>query len=196
MRRAYIDPHVDLPESFRLARIWAGTVGPVSVVGPSTSAIDASPWLAKTGLPIDVTSNRGSRYSARPGVGTVIGWCLGLDDILRLERRAELDGLVVVRGYKEHAPWITAHEVGLLGGEPVEPVPEATGPIKAMVDGLSVLPIGDVNPTWPHRDGGSWPQLSCVRGCGLLGQPQKMQVGSRSSSLSRSSTRFDGASGS
>ena len=59
---------------------------------------------------------------------------------------------------------------------------------------VNELETGDVNPTWPHRDGGGWPQLSCIRGLGLLGQPQKMQVGSRSSSLSRSSTRFDGAS--
>ena len=61
-------------------------------------------------------------------------------------------------------------------------------------DGTEDVVAGDVNPTWPHRDGGGWPQLSCIRGLGLLGQPQKMQVGSRSSSLSRSSTRFDGAS--
>ena len=45
-------------------------------------------------------------------------------------------------------------------------------------------------PTVTELAGPSW----VVFGPGLLGQPQKMQVGSRSSSLSRSSTRFDGAS--
>ena len=64
------------------------------------------------------------------------------------------------------------------------------------VDGVSLQVFGNVNLSWPHRDGVDWPQLSCFRGVGLLGQPQKMQVGSRSSSRSRSSTRFDGASGS
>jgi hypothetical protein len=51
-------------------------------------------------------------------------------------------------------------------------------------------------PNWPHRDGGSSPHLG---GCGesptdALGYPQNMQVGSRSISVRRSSTRFDGAS--
>jgi hypothetical protein len=56
---------------------------------------------------------------------------------------------------------------------------------------------GDVNPKWRHGDGGRWPRL-WRRGeaslAGREGQPQKMQVGSRSISVRRSSTLRDGAS--
>jgi hypothetical protein len=49
MRRAYIDPHVDphvdLHQSFRLAKRWAVEEGNVTVVRPSTSAIEESPFL-------------------------------------------------------------------------------------------------------------------------------------------------------
>jgi hypothetical protein len=71
----------------------------------------------------------------------VIAWCLNLDEILDLERHSELNGLVAVRGHKNHAPWITAHDAELLGGEPVPHVPEATAAIKAMVHGISLLPV-------------------------------------------------------
>lgn len=141
MRRSYIDPHVGLTESFRLARVWAGDPSPVAILGPSTSAIEASPWLLKTGLPIGTTGNRHSRFTARPRSGTVIGWCLNLEEILDLERWADLDGLVVVRAHKTHAPWVTAHDAEFLGGEPVLPVPEASPAIKAMVKGISPIAV-------------------------------------------------------
>lgn len=141
MRRAYIDPHIDLVGSFRLAKRWAGNSGPVTILGPSTSAIEASPWLATTGLLIGTIGHRHSRFTARPRSGTVIGWCLNLEEILDVERYADLEGLVVVRGHKAHAPWITAHAAEFLGGEPVPLVPEATPAIKAMVEGISMLPV-------------------------------------------------------
>lgn len=141
MRRAYISPHVDLRESFRLAKAWAGSESKVTIVGPSTSAIEASPWLEQTGLPIGMTSNRHSRYTAHARTGTIIAWCLNLHEILDLERRSELGGLVAVRAHYNHAPWITAHDAELLGGEPVPRVPEASAGIKAMVDGISLLPV-------------------------------------------------------
>ncbi len=141
MRRAYITSHVDLRDSFRLAATWAGKDSPITIIGPSTSAIEASPWLEHTGWPIGTTSNRHSRYTARARTGVVIAWCLHLDEVLNIERRAELDGLAVVRGSKGHAPWITAHRVEFLGGEPVPPVPEASAPIKAMIEGISLLPV-------------------------------------------------------
>jgi hypothetical protein len=58
---------------------------------------------------------------------------------------------------------------------------------------------GDVNSNWPHWGGCSWLDLSrggepsAVR---TGGYPQKMQAGSRSISVRRSSTRCEGASGS
>jgi hypothetical protein len=141
MRRAYISPHVDLRDSFRLARTWAGNDSAITIIGPSTSAIEASPWLEQTGWPIGTTGNRHSRYTAQARTGVVIAWCLRLDEILDLERRSELSGIAAVRGSKGHAPWITAHHVELLGGEPVSPVLEASAPIKAMVEGISLLPV-------------------------------------------------------
>lgn len=141
MRRAYIDPHVDLPESFHLARRWAGGPGKVTIIGPSTRAIEASPYLISSRLPIGIVGNRRSRFTARPQTGTVIAWCLSLDEILDLEGRYDLDGLVLVRGYNPHAPWITAHDVDFLGGEAVAPIPEASAAIKLMIKDISLLPI-------------------------------------------------------
>ena len=141
MRRAYLTPHVGLRESFRLAQAWAGTECRITIIGPGTSAIEASPWLEKAGLPIGTTGNRHSRYTARAQAGALIAWCLHLDEILDLERNSALDGVVAVRGLKSHAPWITAPRAELLGGEPVLPVPEASAAIKAIVDGISLLPV-------------------------------------------------------
>ncbi|MEV8373027.1 hypothetical protein AB0P21_09835 [Kribbella sp. NPDC056861] len=138
MRRAYISPHIDLPESFDLARVWAGG-DKVTIIGPSTADIDASPFLAKAGLPIGITGHRHTRYTARARTGVVIAWCLHLDEILGIERESGLDGLVAVRGFEIHAPWITAHDAELLDGEPVPQVPEASSAIKAMVRGISQL---------------------------------------------------------
>jgi hypothetical protein len=141
MRRAYVSPHVDLQASYRLAQAWAGDKSKITIVGPSTSALEASPWLAQAGPPLGTTSNRHSRYTAQARTGILIAWCLNLDDILNIERRSELSGVVLVRGHENHSPWITAHDVEFLGGEPVPRVPEASPAIKAMVDGISLLPV-------------------------------------------------------
>lgn len=141
MRRSYVESHVGLPESFRLAMKWAGTGAPVTVLAPSTRAVEESPSLAKSGLPIGTTGNRHSRYTARPRSGTVIGWCLNLEEILELEQDAELDALVIVQCHNAHAPWITAHNAELLGGERITPVPEGSPAIKAMVEGISGIAV-------------------------------------------------------
>jgi hypothetical protein len=65
----------------------------------------------------------------------------GEDEILDLEQHSELDGLVAVRSYENHAPWITAHEAKLLGGEPVPQVREGSASIKATVAGISQLAV-------------------------------------------------------
>jgi hypothetical protein len=103
MRRAYISPHVNLQTSYRLAKAWAGGGSKITIVGSNTSALEASPWLAQTGLPMGTTSNRHSRYTAQARTGILIAWCLDLVEILNIERRSELSGLVVVRGHKNHS---------------------------------------------------------------------------------------------
>ena len=97
IRRAYDEVHSSLAESFKLARRWAGS-GPVTLIAPSTSAVTASPWLEHAGVPIGTSGNRHSRFSARPR-GTVIAWCLHLDEILDIEHVRDLDTMVLVRAF-------------------------------------------------------------------------------------------------
>jgi len=138
MRRGYVEAHVSLRESFQAAVRWLGERP--TLIAPSTSAVEASGWLESVGIPIGTTSNRHSRFGARPQ-GAVIAWCLNLDEILDIESRQEVDYLVVVRAHASHAPWITAHAAEYLAGEVIEPVGEASAAIKAMVEGISLLPV-------------------------------------------------------
>ncbi|MGY0388274.1 hypothetical protein ACWZJV_15000 [Nocardioides sp. WG-D5] len=135
MRRAYIDAHCELRDSFSLARAWSGpNLG--TLMAPSTGAVDASPWLLKSGVSIGTVGGRRSKYAGRPQ-GIVIAWCLNLDEILEIEHRYDVDGVVLVRGHKSHAPWITAHGAEHLGGQIVAAVPEASAAIKAAISGIS-----------------------------------------------------------
>lgn len=139
MRRAYVEAHVPLRKAFVAARRWAdGEVA--TLIAPSTSAVAAQPWLESSGVAIGTTSNRHSRFSARPH-GAVIGWCLNLDEVLEIESRSSVSSIVAVQAHASHAPWITAHNVGRLGGSDIAHVPEATKAIKAMVEGISLLPV-------------------------------------------------------
>lgn len=139
MHRAYVEVQCPLAESFKLARRWAGS-GTTTLIAPSTSAVTASPWLERTGIAIGTSGNRHSRFTARPR-GTVIAWCLHLDEILDLEHGRDVGAMVLVRAFDRHAPWVTAHSAEHLGGEVVPAVPEASPAIKAMVEGISLLPV-------------------------------------------------------
>lgn len=138
MLRGYVEAHVSLRESFRLAVGWLG--GSPTLIAPSTSAVEASDWLESVGIPIGTTSHRHSRFGATPQ-GAVIAWCLHLDEILDVESRRQVDHLVVVRADSSHAPWISARLAEHLGGKVIEPVVEASTAIKAMVKGISLLPV-------------------------------------------------------
>ena len=135
MRRAYIDPHCGLQESFNLARAWAGSE-PVSLMAPSTSAVDASPWLQTTRVPIGTVGGRRSKYTGRPQ-GLIVAWCLHLDEVLEIEHRHDIDGMVLVRALDSHSPWITAHRAEHLGGQVIDAVPESSAAIKAAVAGIT-----------------------------------------------------------
>lgn len=135
MRRSYIDSHCTLSAAFTFARRWAdGAL--LSVLAPSTSAVEDSPWLEGSGIPIGTVGNRRSRFSARAR-GIVIAWCLDLGELLDLENTVGIDGTILVAAGKEHAPWITARHAVHIGGEPVPAVDEAPPAIKATVEGLS-----------------------------------------------------------
>lgn len=176
MRRAYISPHVDLRESFRLAKAWAGSESSTTIVGPSTSAIEASPWLEQTGLPIGTTGNRRSRFTAQARSGTIIAWRLNADEILDLERRSELGGLVAVHAHHEHSPWITAHDVELLVGEPVPRVPEASSGIKAMVRGISLQAVINQGLVDPRERSTAVQALTYMRDHGHTLVPDQLAV--------------------
>lgn len=139
MRRAYIEAHVPLRESFAAARKWADGEA-LTLIAPSTRAVEAQPWLESAGVAIGTSSNRHSRFSAGPH-GAVIGWCLNLEELLEIESRSSATGIVAVQAHASHAPWITAHDIEHVAGEPIPPVPEATKAIKAMVEGISLLPV-------------------------------------------------------
>jgi hypothetical protein len=138
MRRGYVEARVSLRESFQAAVRWLGERP--TLIAPSTSAVEASGWLESVGIPIGTTSHRHSRFGATPQ-GAVIAWCLHLDEILDIESRERVDHLVVVRAHASHAPWITAHAAEHLAGATIEPVGEASIAIKAMVEGISLLPV-------------------------------------------------------
>lgn len=139
MRRGYIEVHCPLADSFELARFWAGSAPP-TLIAPSTRAVEASPWLERAGIPIGTVGHRHSRFDARPR-GLVIAWCLDLGEVLDIEDHRDVVGVVLVRVYEAHAPWITAHGAEHVGGEVVPAVDEAPAAVKAMVEGLSMMAV-------------------------------------------------------
>ena len=138
MRRAYIESHMSLADAYGEAKRWAGTVD--SVIAPSTSAIEASPWLERAGVRLGVVGNRHTRFTGRPH-GLMVAWCLDLDEILELEHRNRLAGVVSVRASSGLRPWGTAHNAVPLGGERLETVPAASPAIQAMVEGITSLAV-------------------------------------------------------
>lgn len=139
MRRAYIEAHVPLREAF-IAACKSADAETVALIAPSTSAVEAQPWLESAGVAIGTTSNRHSRFSSRPH-GAVIGWCLNLGELLEIESRDSVASIVAVQAHASHAPWVTANEVERLAGDEIPAVPEATNAIKAMVEGISMQPV-------------------------------------------------------
>lgn len=140
MRRAYIGSQVSISLAYREAQLWAETVD--CVIAPSTAVIERSPWLERAGVPLGVVSNRHTRFTARPR-GVVVAWCLNLDEVLELEHRNQLSGIVAVQAPHSLRPWVTAHEVQHIAGEPFVPVPDANPAIKAMVDGITSMAVAN-----------------------------------------------------
>ncbi|MBE1515183.1 hypothetical protein [Nesterenkonia halotolerans] len=139
MQRSYVEAHMPLRAAFIAACKWARGKE-VSLISPSTSVVEAQPWLESSGVAIGTTSNRHSRFSARPR-GVVIGWCLNLGEVLEIESKKSVSSIVVVQAHTGHAPWVTAHDVERLGGSEIVPVPEASKAVKAMVAGITSLAV-------------------------------------------------------
>lgn len=92
---ACIEAHVPLSEAFAAARRWADGEA-ATLIAPSTGAVEAQPWLEMAGVEIGTSSNRHSRFSARP-LGAVIGWCLNLEEVLEIESRSSVSSFVAVQ---------------------------------------------------------------------------------------------------
>jgi hypothetical protein len=75
-----------------------------------------------------------SRFTASPR-GTVIAWRLSIEDLLKVES-PKVVGVIAVEALDDLAPWVTAHQVELLGGQPIASVPEASAAIKSLVQGI------------------------------------------------------------
>jgi hypothetical protein len=132
----------------------------------------------------DVQSFCGTGALGGPGVGARLpSWLrrvLGRMAVVppsREGRAATNDHLLGLEGLTARARYSTGGPQSGPGSPSCRPG-ASVAQREAFADRLPADPAcGDVNPTWPHRDGVGWPQLSRIRGCGLLGQPQKMQVG-------------------
>ena len=81
---------------------------------------------------------------------TVIGAFLNLGEVLAVERREDVEGIVVIQAHgplryvksaPSHAPWMTAFGVEPLTEQHVPATPEASAPLKAAVNGLWGLAI-------------------------------------------------------
>ncbi|MDX2359066.1 hypothetical protein [Dietzia sp. PP-33] len=138
MRRAYIDSHLSLVDAYREATRWAEAID--CVIGPSTAAIERSPWLERSGIPLGVASNRHTRFTARPH-GLVVAWCLNLEEILELEHRNQLSGVVAVQAPAGLRPWVAAHNVEHIGEDALETVPAVPPSIKALVKGITSMAV-------------------------------------------------------
>lgn len=144
-RRAYVDSHVPFEEALQAALLWAGETATLHV--PDTRSVEEND-LEDLGIPMTCVSPK-SRFYAPPE-GTVIGAFLNLGEVLAVERRADVEGLVVMQAHgpvkyapsvPSHAPWITAFDAEPLTEHHVPPTPEASAPLKAAVKGLWGLAI-------------------------------------------------------
>lgn len=145
MRRAYVDSRVPFEDALAAAVVWAGESATLHV--PDTRSVEEND-LEELGIPITCASRK-SRFYERPE-GTVIGVFLNLGEVLEVERRQGIEGIVVMQahgpvGYAptvpSHAPWITAFGAESLTEQHVPPTPEASGPLKAAVRGLYSIAI-------------------------------------------------------
>ncbi|MEO7372650.1 MAG: hypothetical protein ABIW36_01890, partial [Terrimesophilobacter sp.] len=99
-----------------------------------------------------------------------------LGEVLEIESESSVTGVVVVRAHASHAPWITAHDVECLGGSDIVPVPEAPKAIKAMVEGISLLPVINQGLIDSRERSMAVQALSFMRGRGHALDPKQLIV--------------------
>jgi hypothetical protein len=144
MRRAYVESHEPFPRALKLALQWAGDGA--TIHAPDTGSVEEN-HLDQLGIPVTSASPRSRFYG--PPQGIVVGTFLNLTEVLEVERRGGVDGLVVVHahgpsrfpGVAHHGPWVTAFDVEHLGGREIEPTPAAPPALRAAVRGLTGIAV-------------------------------------------------------
>ncbi|MEU0498059.1 hypothetical protein [Mycobacterium sp. NPDC006124] len=145
MRRAYVESHEPLPRALALALRWAGE--DATIHAPDTRSVEENK-LDQLGLPVTSPSSK-SRYHDLPR-GTVVGFFLNLAEVLDVER-SDVNGLVVVGaqgpsrfpGVPHHGPWVTAFAPEHLGGQEIAPVTAAPAALRAAIEGLTGIAVGN-----------------------------------------------------
>lgn len=181
MRRAYIEASVPLRQAVRTAVEWAGSPGSIHV--PDTASVNDNLWLTKLGIPITSPSAK-SRFQGRPR-GIVIGFCLNPSENLGLEQSGDVQGIVAVRAYgpfshsqsvASFSPWITAFDVEHLGGNQINPTPEASAPIKAAVEGLTFIAVENQGLLDRRERSAAVQALTYLRDRGIRLEPDALMV--------------------
>ncbi len=125
---------------------WAGDDATIRV--GDTRTVEENDWLEGLGVPITCASRRSRFYGLARG--SVVCVFLNLSEVLEVERSKDVEDIVVVPAHGRltrfqsgsgHAPWITAFDAQCLGGNEIQRIPEASAPLKATVEGLSLLPL-------------------------------------------------------
>lgn len=146
MRRAYVETHEPFPRALALALQWAGDGA--TIHAPDTRSIEEN-RLHELGIRVTSPSSK-SRFYGR-AEGTVVATFLNLSEVLEVERRGGIEGLVVVHatgpsrfpGVPHHGPWVTAFNPEHLGGREIAPIAAAPAALRATVRDLTGLAVGN-----------------------------------------------------
>lgn len=146
MRRAYVESHEPFPRALALALQWAGDSA--TIHAPDTRSIEEN-RLHEMRIRVTSPSSK-SRFYGRPE-GTVVATFLNLSEVLEVERRGGIEGLVVVHangpsrfpGVPHHGPWVTAFSPEHLGGREIAPIAAAPAALRAAIRDLAGLAVGN-----------------------------------------------------
>ncbi len=115
----------------------------------------------------------------------MIGFCLNPSENLGLEQSGDVQGIVAVRAYgpfshsqsvASFSPWITAFDVEHLGGNQINPTPEASAPIKAAVEGLTFIAVENQGLLDRRERSAAVQALTYLRDRGIRLEPDALMV--------------------
>ncbi len=136
------------PRALAQALRWAGDSA--TIHAPDTRSIEENRLHELGGIRVTSPSSK-SRFYGRPE-GTVVATFLNLSEVLEVERRGGIEGLVVVYangpsrfpgGVPHHGPWVTAFNPEHLGGREIAPIASAPAALRAAIRDLTGLAVGN-----------------------------------------------------